>query len=99
MVWDSSRGWTAANAVLMLAQSLLALAALGMLKLIIDAVTAGLGSPDTGAVFPRVALFIGLAAGIAVLGSLLSSVGSMVSEVQSGLVVDHVHDVLHAKAV
>ena len=53
-VWQSAKGWTIANGVLLVVQGMLPLLSLYLMKLVVDAVTAGLAAPDKGAVFRQV---------------------------------------------
>ena len=92
MVWQSAPGWTLAAIVLIILQGSLPLAALYLMKLIVDAVT-------TGAGFEVVLLWIGLAGGVALLVAICNSASSVVSEAQSILVSDRVQEILHAKSV
>lgn len=99
LVWQSSPGWTIANATLVLLQGLLPLVSLYLLKLIVDGVTAGLTAPDKAAAFGRVALWVGLAGLAALAGALCSSLAQIVRETQGQVVTDHVSDVIQAKSV
>lgn len=99
IVWRSSPLWTAANAALLIVQGLLPLAALVLLKLVLDAVTERLGTADPRADFGPVAVLIALAGGIALLSALAGILGRLVSEAQGEAVTDYVHDILHAKSI
>jgi hypothetical protein len=54
---DQRPGWALANAVLVIAQGLLPLAGLYLIRQIVDAVTAGLVNPDKAAAFPDVLIW------------------------------------------
>lgn len=99
LVWRHARGLTVAGYVLMLAQGLLPLIGLYLVKLIVDEVTLAMGSADPAAIFPRVAGWIALAAVIALLTNLSAAVAGYVTEAQSTVVTDAMSDVLHAKSV
>jgi len=99
LVWTTSRGWTLVNIVLLIAQGILPLVSIYLLKLIIDAVTAALASPDKTVAFGHVALLIALAGGAALLASALQSLSGIVEEAQGQTITDHVHDLLHAKSI
>jgi ATP-binding cassette subfamily B protein len=59
LVWDTAPRWTLANLVLVLVQGVLPLAALYLMKRIVDAVSAGLVAPDRTADFQPVLVWIG----------------------------------------
>ena len=99
LVWTSSPGWTVASAALLLVQAGLGLAALALVKLIVDNVAGGVGGPDPGGAFQRAALWIGAAAGVALLSGLAKSVERTVGEIQRELITDHLHRLVQAKAV
>jgi ATP-binding cassette, subfamily B, bacterial len=99
LVWESSPGLTVANAGLLLVQAALALASLVLVKLMINAIAASLAGPHPADAFKRVAVFIGLTAGVALLSALCKSCESACGEIQRDLVNDHMHSVVHAKAV
>lgn len=92
LVWQSAPGWTLAGIALILLQSCLPLAALYLMKLIVDAVT-------TGAGFEAVLLLICLAGGVALLVAVCNSASNVVSEAQSILVSDSIQEIIHAKSV
>lgn len=99
LVWRSAPILTAANYALAVAQGLLPLLTLYLMKLVVDTVTAGLTSPEKGQAFRHVAFYIGCWAAVSVVGIILRSLGTVVSEAQNQVVTDHVSDVLHAKSV
>ncbi|MFO7898708.1 MAG: ABC transporter ATP-binding protein, partial [Planctomycetota bacterium] len=99
LVWRSAPRWTVASVGIVIVQGLLPLAAIYVMKLIIDGVADGVASADKAEAFAQVGLFIGIAAGIAVLNSICQSLSNLVSEAQSQLVTDHVQEILHAKSV
>jgi ATP-binding cassette, subfamily B, bacterial len=99
LVWDSAPGWTAAGTAVIILQGLLPLASLYLMKLIVDAVTAGISSPDNQAVFAYVFFLIALAGVLAILTAICGAAAGIISENQSALVSDHVQNILHAKSV
>jgi ATP-binding cassette subfamily B protein len=99
LVWHCAPGLTAVSYVLSAAQGLLPLFTLYLMKLIVDAVTAGLALPDKGQAFRQIALYIGLWALVAVVGVFLRSLAERVGDAQAQVVTDHTADVLHAKSV
>jgi ATP-binding cassette subfamily B protein len=92
LVWKSAPGWTLAGVVLIILQGGLPLAALYLMKLIVDGVS-------SGASFEAVLLWIGLAGGVALLVAVCNSLSSVVSEAQSIQVSDSIQEILHAKSV
>ena len=70
LVWQASPGWTLANFALQIIQGILPLAALYLMKLIVDAVTFSLNAPDKSQAFKQIVLLIIIAAGIALLNGL-----------------------------
>src|SRR4051812_38556948 len=99
LVWDSSRGWTIAGLVLLVAQAALSLAALALVKLVVDAIAGGLAGPNPTGAFEHVAILVGLAAGVALLTALCKSIESAIGDIQRDLVSDHMAGLVHAKAV
>jgi ATP-binding cassette subfamily B protein len=99
LVWQSAPGWTLGNAVLVVAQGLLPLAALFLIRQIVDAVTAGMSNPDKAAAFQDVLVWLLLAAGVGLLTALVRSLSDVASQAQSLLVTDHVSDLLHAQSI
>lgn len=85
--------------VLVVLQGILPLAALYLMKRIIDAVTSGLSATDPVAAFNQVLMWILLAGGVALLVILCRSLGEWVTQAQSLQVTDEVSDVLHAKSI
>jgi ATP-binding cassette, subfamily B, bacterial len=99
LVWRSARGYTVANVALMVLQGVLPLVSLYLMKLIVDAVTTGLASPDPGGVFRHAALLIALLGAATLAASFCRSMAAFISEAQSQAATDHVSDLLHAKSI
>jgi ATP-binding cassette subfamily B protein len=98
-VWESAKGWTIANGVLLVVQGVLPLLSLYLMKLMVDAVTAGFMAPDKGVAFRHVVFLIGLMVIVTLAGVLAGSIAGLVSEAQSLVVTDHMNNVLHAKSI
>jgi len=98
-VWQSAKGWTVASGVLLVIQGVLPLLPLYLMKLIVDAATAGAAAPDKGAVFRQVVVLVVLMGAATLAGALFRSIAGLVGEAQSLAVTDHMSDVLHAKSV
>ena len=98
-VWQSAKGWTIANGVLLVVQGVMPVFSLYLMKLMIDGVTAGLAAPDKAAAFGRVALFIGLMGAVTLFTALVRSIAGLIGEAQSQVIADHMSNVLHAKSI
>ena len=98
LVWHSSPQWTIANAILLVLQGLLPLLSLYLIKLIIDAVTVAVENSSTGDLSNIIRLII-LAALVTLATDICNSLSGFVSEAQSQVVTDYVHNVLHAKSI
>lgn len=99
LVWQSAPGWTLANLALVVVQGILPIAALYLLKQIIDTVSAAVTLGGTAEALQRTLMWIALAAGVAVTIEVCKSLAEYASQVQSLAVTDHVSDLLHAKSI
>jgi len=99
LVWESGPGWFMAGVSLQVVRGLLPLAALYLLKLLIDAVSSGVRDGYSAAAFQHIVLLIALAGLVALATVVVNSAGNIVTQAQSQAVTDHVHDLLHAKSV
>src|SRR4051794_10825468 len=99
LLWERSPGWAAASVAPTLLQPLLSLAALGLLKLVMDVLSAAIAGPRVPADFTPVALLIALTAAVVAVTGLCASMSAFIAEIQGDLVRDHVANVIHAKAV
>ncbi len=75
------------------------LLSLYLMKLTVDAVTAGIASPDKGAAFRHVLLLLILAGLITITTAALDSVTMLVTGEQAQAVTDRMHALIHGKAV
>jgi len=100
LIWRSAPLWTALSGILIFVQAGVTLAGLYLLKLIVDAVAAGI-SPDAApdADFNHVLLLIVLAGAVAILGVLARSLAGWSAEAKAFLVTDHMLDRLHEKSI
>lgn len=98
-VWQSTKAWTIANGLLIALQGILPLLPLYLMKLMVDAVTAGLAAPDKWVAFKHVLLLGCVMGAVTLFASLIRSITALVSEWQSYIVTDHMNDVLLAKSV
>ncbi len=99
LVWRSGRGWAASGIVLIFVQGLLPLLTLYLMKLVVDAVSAGQNAADKEAAFGGAALYIALMGGVALLGALCRLAAGFIREAQAQAVSDRMHDVLHSKSI
>lgn len=99
LAWESAPGWMAVNLALVALQGLLPLASVYVLKLLVDAVVAGLSSPDRSAALRQVLLWIVVAGGVALLAALVRALGGLATQAQSEALADHTADMLHARSV
>ncbi len=99
LVWQATPGWTLANLLMQIIQGILPLAALYLMKLIVDGVMLSMTAADKTESFSRVMFFIGIAAGIALLYALCQLLANMANQAMSLAVTDHVFDLMHAKSV
>lgn len=98
-VWRASPRLMIAGFVLLVSQGLMPLATLYLMKLIVDAVTAGIASLDKAAAFERIVWLIALAAGIGLLGAALSALSTIVREYQQSAFQDHMQEVILSRSV
>lgn len=99
LVWRSTPGWTLINLALVLVQGLLPLAALYLMKRIVDSVTAAFSAPEPVTLFPQIAFWILLAGGVALLAALCRSLTELAAEAQSLTVADSISDLLHSQSL
>ena len=97
-VWRCAPALSAASALLAIAQSVLPLASLYLMKLIVDSVTAAVAKP-AAASFSGIAGLVGLAAAAALLNALLRSCAEVARTAQGQIVTEHAADLIHEKSV
>lgn len=95
LVWRASARWTAAWALLVIAQGSLPVALVYLTKQLVDAVvTATRGALDPYALLGRAGLMLGLL----LLGEALRGMAGAVQRVQAELLFDHVTGLIHAQS-
>ncbi|MCX6545001.1 MAG: ABC transporter ATP-binding protein [Acidobacteria bacterium] len=99
LVWQTAPRWTLANAALVVVQGGLPLAALYVMKRILDAVSATVGAPGRPELVHGVFLWILIAAGVALLTALTRLLTEYATEAQSLQVTDAVAEILHAQSI
>jgi len=98
-VWQSAKGWTIVNGILTVAQGVLPLLPLYLMKLMVDAVAVGLAAPDKKAAFRHVLLLVVLMGAATLVTFLFRLVAGLVSEWQAFMVTDRMNDLLLAKSI
>ena len=98
LVWTSSHGYTLASVVVVLAQAALSVAALVLLKRIIDAVMIYAAGPGPESGFGPVALLIAAASVVALFTALFGALDTAIADIHADLVRDRMHGLVHAKA-
>lgn len=99
MIWRSSPRWSTVGAAMIAFQAGVTIASLYLLKLIVDAVSAGLAAEGGGGSMGGVLLLVLLAGGVALVGVVARVLASMASEAQSYHVTDHMLERLHQKSL
>jgi ATP-binding cassette subfamily B protein len=99
LVWASTPGWATVNLVLVVAQGLLPLAGLYLVKRTIDALQAGIAAPGGAVSFRAVLFWVALAAAVALLTLLARSLAELAGQAQSLVLTDKVTDILHSQSV
>ena len=98
-VWQAGPGWTLASLGLIVVQGVLPLISLYLIKLIIDTVSGLVTAGTGGQGFSRVAVYIGLAGGAALLTALATSLSRYIKTGQTQAVTDYMYAVLHKKSI
>ena len=102
LVWRAAPRLTAASVVLLVVQSALPLAALYLVKLIVDAITAAIanpGAPAGTAAMETIFTLVAIAGALALLVVLVNAIANYVSEAHAQQVADQMQDILHAKSI
>ena len=99
LVWRSGPGWATASALLMLAQGVLPLLSLYLMKRLIDAVAAGSFSSEKPGSLSHVALALGLAGLVALGIAACDALAAIVHEEQAQTTVDHLLSLIHQKSI
>jgi len=99
LLWKAAPGWAVLSTALLVVQAALPLAQLYLMKLTVDAVTAGITSPGKDMAMSHVLMLIGLLGAAALAAVLLASAAKVVGQAQAQIITDHVQNVLHGKSV
>jgi ATP-binding cassette subfamily B protein len=98
-VWAAARRWTVAWAALLVAQGVLPVANVYLVKLLVDRLASAAGSQGARQDVDTLLLLAGLVAGTVLLAELLRSVTVWVRTAQAELVKDYIGDIIHAQSV
>ena len=99
LVFTHAPGLTTLTLILTIVQGLLPLAALYVMKLIVDTVTTGIASPDKAPVTTHLLILLGLAILIALLVAICRAVASYTTEVQSMVLTDIITDQIQEHSI
>ena len=99
LVFTHAPGLTLFNIILIVIQGLLPLAALFVMKLIVDTVTSGIASADNAPVITHLILLLAAAAGIALLIAICRAIASYTTEVQSLVLTDIITDQIQEHSI
>jgi ATP-binding cassette subfamily B protein len=98
LVWKAAPGWTLANGALLSLQAGLPLLQLYLMKLTVDAVTAGIVAPEKTSAIRLVVVLVCLTGGAALAADFLSSIAKVVGQAQAEVVSEYVQTLLHAQS-
>ncbi len=99
LVWQAGPKWVVASGAVTVLQGFLPLAALYLMKLIVDAVSEAVGTADPAMAFKRLLFLVILAGCVALIQASLQAVSGIIQEGLSLTVGDRMYDMLHAKSV
>lgn len=99
LVWKATPGWTLVNLLLGIFQGILPLAALYVMKHIIDIASAAIAAGHPPAMIRLLLVWVALGGGVAILTALCRSLAELGGEAQSHLVTDKVAETLQQKSV
>ena len=98
-VWEAARGWALTNVLITPAQGAFSLLQLYMMKLMVDAVAAGVTADDKAPALQRALLVVAITGSAAALSALLNAVAGYATQAQSQRFTDHMQAVVHAKCL
>ncbi len=97
LLWSAAPGWALANGAVLLLQGIVPLAGLLLLKRLVDAMTAAVGSPAPSVRGPL--LLVGLIGAVVLFGAALQALSLVIDEIRNQQLTDHVQDLIHAKSI
>ncbi|MRR16658.1 MAG: ABC transporter ATP-binding protein [Deltaproteobacteria bacterium] len=99
LLWRAAPGWALLSIALLVLQAALPLAQLYLMKLTVDAVTAGMTQPGKEIVLGHVFTLIVLLGASALASVLLASAAKVAGQAQAEIITDYVQNLLHTKSV
>ncbi|HYW22400.1 MAG TPA: ABC transporter ATP-binding protein [Nodularia sp. (in: cyanobacteria)] len=99
LVWKSSPIWTLFSLIFLFIQGLLPLLSLYLVKLIVDTLTENIPTANPLQTFQQLLFLILIAGVIALLQNISQSLSGLTNTAQSQIVIDHIHDQIHAKSI
>ncbi|MFZ0792931.1 MAG: hypothetical protein WAM65_04110, partial [Candidatus Korobacteraceae bacterium] len=99
LVWDAAPGWTTAWAALLLAQGLLPVATVYLVRNLVNGLVAAFRARGNAVALRPVMVSAGLIALVLLLTELLKSISNWVRTAQSGLVQDHITALIHRQSL
>ncbi len=99
LVWQSSKGWTAAWIVMLVVQGLLPAASVYLIKLLVDALVAAMAPGSDPAHYRALVVYAVLMASVLLATQLIQQVLSWIRLAQSEHASDHIRAIIHEKAV
>lgn len=92
------RGLLLAHLTLIVLLGVVPVASVWLMKLVVDAITEGIGAADRDAAVAELALWVGVAAALTLAAQLLRTASSMLGEIHGQRVADRVATTIHAHA-
>jgi ATP-binding cassette subfamily B protein len=99
MVWEASRLWTAAWAILLILQGVLPVASVYLTKAVVNSLVSAMKGHASWETIRPTLFYVALIALVLLLSEGLRSLNTWVRTAQSELVQDHISDLIHQKAV
>lgn len=99
LVWKAGRSWTIVSACLTVIQGVIPVAALYIIKLIVDTIALAVSAGEASGAAGRIILLVAAAAGVAVIQAALRLTAGYVAEAQAAVVTDYVSSTLHEKSI
>jgi ATP-binding cassette, subfamily B, bacterial len=99
LIWQSSPTWTIARILLQIFQGTLPLVSIYLMKVIVDAISTAIASPNKEAAFQKIVLVIALTATVNLVIALCNSITELVNTIQTETITDYMYGIVHAKAI
>jgi len=99
LVWQVASRWTVAWAALLIAQGLLPVASVYLIRAVVDSLVAALESGGNWETIKPTLILVGLMAAVLLLSGILRSITTWVRTAQGELVSAHISGLIHEKAI